>query len=66
MSKAQPKENNLELIQRVSAHPIYGIIDHYGRMNIRGEWYIHDPVQDRLIRSPNIPSQQELFDAPTQ
>ena len=53
-------------IENVSQHPIYGIAEDYGRINIRGEWYIYSQQQDRLLRSPNSPSQQGLFDAPTQ
>ena len=53
-------------LEKVSQHPIYGIVEYYGRINIRGEWYIYSQQQDRLLRSPNPPSQQGLFDAPTQ
>lgn len=56
----------IEEIDKISLHPIYGIVEYYGRIQIHHQWYVYDPVQDRLLRSPNLPSQQELFDATTQ
>lgn len=54
------------LIRQVSLHPVYGVVEYYGRIEIHRQWYLYCQEQDCLIRSPSIPSQQELFDAPTQ
>lgn len=59
-------EDDPELIHDVSRHPIYGIAEYYGRIEIKRHWYCYYPEQDCLVRSPNPPLQQELFDAPTQ
>ena len=56
----------VEEIKNVSQHPFYGIAEYYGRIQVNNNWYAYDPIRDRLIRSPSLPSQQELFDAPTQ
>lgn len=53
--------DEIELIENVSRHPIYGIADHYGRICIHDQWYIYDGVKDRLVRSTNRISQGDLF-----
>lgn len=52
-----------ETIPAISLHPIYGIVEYYGRICIREQWYSYDEQQDRLIRSPNARQQEDLFNA---
>lgn len=55
-----------EQIEHISRHPIYGIVEYYGRIQINKQWYTYCSEQDRLLRSPNPPLQPGLFDALTQ
>ena len=49
-----------ETIEQISQHPIYGIVEYYGRIAINDQWYQYDRVRDRLVRC-TTPAQQELI-----
>lgn len=57
---------NPESLLEISQHPIYGIVEYYGRICIGEQWYRYDAIQDCLIRSSQIPQQEDLFHAPAQ
>lgn len=54
--------DEIELIENISKHPIYGIADFYGRICIRDQWYNYDGIRDRLVRSTNSGRQEDLLD----
>jgi len=54
--------DEIELIENISKHPIYGIVDHYKRICIRDQWYDYDGLRDRLVRSTNLGLQEDLLD----
>jgi len=54
--------DEIELIENISNHPIYGIVDHYQRICIRDQWYDYDGLRDRLVRSTNSGRQEDLLD----
>lgn len=56
----------MEEEEQISKHPIYGIVEYYGRIQIKNQWYTYNSEQDRLFRSTNPPLQQGLFDESTQ
>ena len=53
--------DDIELIDDVSRHPIYGIVSEYGQICIKDQWYLYDGVKDRLVRSSSRVSQEDLF-----
>jgi hypothetical protein len=48
---ATPSPDPIEAIEHVSQHPVYGIVEDYGRIYTNGHWYDYDPVKAKLIRS---------------
>ena len=52
-----------ETIERISQHPIYGIVEDYGQICIRDVWYRHDVDTDRLLRFTKS-SLEDLFPCP--
>lgn len=54
---------NPESLLEISKHPIYGIVEYYGRICIHEQWYQYDLSNDRLICSSQIPQQEDLFHA---
>ena len=52
-----------ETIEQVSKHPIYGIAEDYGHIQIRNVWYRYDPHQDRLLRFTKS-TPEDLFSCP--
>lgn len=57
---------NPEHLVKVSTHPIYGIVEYYGRICIQEQWYQYDRLQDRLIRSSESQQQEDFFHATAQ
>jgi hypothetical protein len=55
--------DEIEAIEKVSQHPIYGIAEDYGHIYTNGHWYDYDPIHDRLIRSTKSDLFEENTDA---
>jgi len=58
--------NEIESIEQVSRHPVYGIVSDYNRICIQDEWYDYDRVNDRLVRSSSRVTQEDLFNVNSQ
>jgi hypothetical protein len=59
------EEINPETIENISNHPIYGIVEDYGQINIRGIWYKYNQKTDRLVCFTKLMT-EELFKCPAQ
>jgi len=53
--------NEIESIEHVSRHPVYGIVSYYNQICIEDEWYTYDRERDRLVRSTSRMTQEDLY-----